>query len=30
MKAKMAALDGDDASIPGFLRRDPPDQAVQP
>jgi hypothetical protein len=30
MKAKMAALDGDDASIPGFLRRDPPEQPVQP
>jgi hypothetical protein len=30
MKAKMAALDGDDGSIPGFLRRDPPEQAVQP
>ena len=30
MKAKMAALDGDDCSIPGFLRRDPPEQPVQP
>ena len=30
MKAKMAALDGDDGSIPGFLRRDPPEQPVQP